>query len=155
MKGSIITIISVMLLALFIICIGYSGLSAQTKQSPVWTLNDQNTILTGKFPSGPPAALTLDAAEVEKMIVTLAQMRATMKPPRPVGPPEPGTPIYLATASRWWVQPDGTGIDLTVLHPGYGWVGLYLDQNGIEQLSQRLSRSLHKTPSRARHSSKR
>jgi hypothetical protein len=84
------------------------------------------------------------------MIVMLAQMRADMKPPRPVGDPAPGTTINVATAGRWWVQPDGTGIDLVILHPGYGWVGTQMDPSAIEQLNRRLSRAIHRAPIRAK-----
>ena len=65
-----------------------------------------------------------------------------MKPPRPVADPAPGTAVNVATVGRWWVQQDGTGIDLAVSHPGYGWVGLYLDQTAIEQLKS-ATVSLH------------
>ena len=113
-------------------------------------MNEQKTMLTAKLPSNPPATLTLDAAEVEKMIDTLAQMRAEMKPPRSIGNPAPGTGINVATAGHWWVQPDGTGIDLAVLHPGYGWVGVELDQHEIELLNRRLSLAIHRAPIRRR-----
>jgi len=80
----------------------------------------------------------------------LAQMRAEMKPPRPIGDPAPGTTINVATAGRWLVQADGTGIDLDILHPGYGWVGLQMDRNAIEQLNRRLSGEIHRAPMRVK-----
>ncbi|MGH7115448.1 MAG: hypothetical protein ACREE9_13240 [Stellaceae bacterium] len=151
MKGSIAGAATAISLALFIVYAQHSRSAAQTKPAPEWTMNEQKTALTVKLPSVPPATLTLDAAEVEKMIDTLAQMRAAMKPPRPVGDPAPGTTINVATTGRWWVQQDGTGIDLDILHPGYGWVGLLLDQSAIEQLNRRLARAIHRPPVRARH----
>jgi hypothetical protein len=108
-----------------------------------------------QFASAPSAKITLDASEVEKMIEMLAQMRATMNPPRPVVEPTPGTTINVATAGRWYIQPDGTGIDLDVLHPGYGWVGILLERGSIEQLDRSLSRSVHPVVIRAKHPSKR
>ncbi|HEV2098413.1 MAG TPA: hypothetical protein VGR45_05750 [Stellaceae bacterium] len=129
---------------------------AQSKASPVtvapvWALDDQKTTLTEQLPNVPVAAVKLDAAEVDKMIEALAQMRAEMKPPRPIVEPAPGTKINVATVGRWYVQPDGNGIVLAILHPGYGWVGLYLDPNSIEQLSRRLPRPVHARAVRARH----
>jgi hypothetical protein len=155
MKRSIITALWTTSCALSIIILAQSYSSAQTKSEPAWTLNDQNTILTGKLPSEAPATLTLDATEVEKMIQTLAQMRAAMTPPRPMVDPVAGTKINVATAGRLFVQADGTGMDLAVLHPGYGWVGLYMDQDAVEQLYRRLSSSIHRTPVRAKRSSQR
>lgn len=84
------------------------------------------------------------------MIDMLARMRAEMKPPRPTGEPAPGTAINVATAGRWWVQPDGTGIDLAILHPGYGWVGVELDRNSVEELNRRLYLAIRRAPTRRR-----
>jgi hypothetical protein len=146
--------ISVAALSAFLLTISAQNLclSAQTKPEPTTTLNDQKTTLTLKFPSATPVTVVLDTAEVERLITTLAQTRAAMKPPRPVADPAPGTAVNVATVGRWWVQADGTGIDLAVSHPGYGWVGLYLDQPAIEQLNRRLSNSIHRRPVRVRHS---
>jgi hypothetical protein len=126
---------------------------AQSKASPVWTLDDPKTTLTEQLPNAPAVTLKLDAAEVDKLIATLAQMRAEMKPSRPIVEPALGTKINVATVGRWYVQPDGNGIVLAILHPGYGWVGLYLDPSNIEQLSRRLPRPVHARAVRARHSS--
>ena len=154
MKGSSILTIGAISIALLITPVQYHSLWAQTKPGPTSTLNDQKTELTLKLPNAPP--VVLDTAEVERLITTLADARAGMKPPRPVADPAPGSAVNVATAGRWWVQTDGTGIDLAVLHPGYGWVGLYLDQTAIEQLNRRLSRSIvHARPGRARHTSER
>ena len=145
------TIGTAMALALFTAGARHSNAAAQATAEPVWTLNQQKTAVTAKFPTAPPASLTLDAAEVDKMIDVLAELRAAMQPARPIGDPAPGTKINVATAGRWWVQPDGTGIDLAILHPGYGWVGIELNQTAIEQLNRRLARAIHRPPERARH----
>ncbi len=136
--------------ALLIACIQYSPCQAQTSPAPAWTINQQKTTLTVKLPSNPPATLTLDTADVDKMIDMLAQMRAEMKPSRPIAGPAPGARINVATVGNWWVQPDGTGVDLAILHPGYGWVGLELDQNALERLNRRLSLAIHRAPTRRR-----
>lgn len=138
-------------LALLVLCGPNSHAAIPASSAPVWTMNEQKTAVTAKFPTAPTATLTLDAAKVDQMIQTLAQMRAAMKPPRPIGDPVPGTVINVATTGRWWVQADGTGIDLDILHPGYGWVGLELDQPAIEQLHRRLGRAIHRESSRERH----
>ena len=156
MKRSSIITIGAISIALLITPVQYHRLSAQTKAGPTSSLNDQKTELTLKFPTSPPATVVLDAGEVEKLIEALAEARADMKPPRPMVDLKPGAKVNIATGGRWWAQADGTGIDLAVLHPGYGWVGLYLDQTAIEELNRRLSRSIvHARPVRARHASER
>lgn len=154
MKCSYVISLAALSVVLLTISVHNSCLLAQTKPTPISTLNDQKTELTLKLPKSPP--VVLDTAEVERLITTLAESRAGMKPPRPVADPAPGSAVNVATVGRWWVQPDGAGIDLAVSHPGYGWVGLYLDQTAIEQLNRRLSRSIiHQRPVRAKHSSER
>ncbi len=153
MKWSFTISLAALSVVLLTISVPNSCLSAQTKPAPTLTLNDQKTELTLKLPNAPP--VVLDTAEVERLITTLAEARAGMKPPRPVGDPAPGSAVNVATVGRWWVQPDGTGIDLAVSHPGYGWVGLYLDQTAIEQLNRRLSRAIvHQRPVRVKHERK-
>jgi hypothetical protein len=154
MKYSKIISLAALSAVLLTISVQNSCLAAETKPGPTSALNDQKTELTLKLPNAPP--VVLDAAEVERLITTLAGARAGMKPPRPVADPATGSALNVATVGRWWVQQDGTGIDLAVSHPGYGWVGLYLDQSAIEQLNRRLSRSIiHQRPVRARHVSER
>jgi hypothetical protein len=152
MKFSSFISLAVLSAVLLAISVQNSSLSAQTTPEPTPALNDQKTTLTLKFPSTPPVTVVLDTTEVEKLITTLAESRAAMKPPRPVAELAPGSKVNVATVGRWFVQPDGTGIDLAVSHPGYGWVGLYLDQPAIEQLNRRLSNSIHRRPVRVRHS---
>ena len=117
---------------------------------PVLGLNAQKTSLTIKSPSAPSAGYTLDAVQVDNMIVDLAQMRAEMKPTRPAVDPSSGTKINVATAGRWWVQKDGANIDLAVLHPGYGWVGIEMSPIAAEELNRRLA-ALRPAPVRAKH----
>lgn len=85
----------------------------------------------------------------------LAQNRGEMNPPRAMVGPATGSKIDVATAGRWYVQPDATGIDLDVLHPGYGWVGIRMDRNSIEELNRTLSRSIRPVATRAKHPLKR
>ena len=121
-RSTMVAIAAILPMLLFAVSANYSYSSAQTNPSPTWALNPQQTTLTATFSSVPPATLALSAAEVNDMIEKLAEMRAAMKPPRPAGNPAPGTKINVATAGNWYVQADGTGIDLVVFHPGYGWV---------------------------------
>ncbi len=150
-RSTMVAIAAILPMLLFAVSANYSYSSAQTNPSPTWALNPQQTTLTATFSSVPPATLALSAAEVNDMIEKLAEMRAAMKPPRPAGNPAPGTKINVATAGNWYVQADGTGIDLVVFHPGYGWVGLYMDRNSIEQLNRRLALAVRRVPVRARH----
>jgi hypothetical protein len=155
MKGFIDRSTIIVPLALVLLCAQQSGSFAQANPSPVGTLNQQKTELTLQFPNAPSAKITLNPTQVEQMIDMLAQMRAAMNPPRPMANPVAGATINVATAGRWHTQPDGTGIDLDVLHPGYGWVGIYVDRVSIEELNRTLSRSLRPVAVRAKHPSKR
>ncbi len=116
---------------------------AQGKPAPPAALNAPKTEVTLQIPGTPSTKVILNAAQVETLINTLTQARAAMNPPRPMVPPAPGTQINVATDGRWYVQPDGEGVDLDVLHPGHGWVGVYLDRASIEQLNRALARYAH------------
>jgi hypothetical protein len=151
MRSSLIT---ALILALYTVCAPNHDLLAQQKPAPVWTLNEQKTTLSEQLPSVPPVTLTFDAAEVEKLIETLAQSRAEMQPPRPIAGPVPGSKLNVATVGWWYVQRDGDGIVLAILHPGYGWVALHLDPSSTEQLSQRLPRPVRARVVRAKHVSR-
>jgi hypothetical protein len=155
MRRSVTVATAALPLALFILCVGVSDSSAQTKPGPAGTLNQQKTELTVQFAGAPSTKVTLDTAQVDSMIAMLAQMRAGMNPPRPTGEPTTGSTMNIATTGRWYVQPDGTGIDLAVLHPGYGWVGTFMDRKSIEELNHSLYRSLHPVAVRERHRSRR
>jgi hypothetical protein len=136
--------------ALPVLLAAHLGAMAQTSPDPVGALNDQKTQLTLQFSSAPSAKVTLNAREVDGMITMLAQMRAAMNPPRPMVDPAPGTKINVATAGRWHLEPDGAGVDLDILHPGYGWVGIEMNRASAEELSRALSRSPHPVATRAR-----
>ena len=151
MKTLVRKAVVVLPLAVFLPMIQYSIALAQTKSGPAGILNEQKTELTLQFPAAPTTKFTLNASEVERMIEMLAQLRAGMNPPRPMVNPLPGTVIDVATPGRWWLQPVATDIDLDVLHPGYGWVGIRLDRTSIEQLTRSLSRS-RPVAARAKHS---
>ncbi len=150
MKRHVPSAVSATIVGLSILLCGSFHSSAQEKTVPVLGLNPQKTSLTIKSPNAPSAAYVLDAAQVDDMIAELAQMRADMKPPRPARDPSPGTKINVATVGRWWVQKDGANIDLAVLHPGYGWVGIEMSPTTAEELNRRLA-ALHPEPVRAKH----
>ncbi len=154
MKLSATAAITAMPLAVATLTFQCSGTLAQTKLGLAGTLNQQQTELTLQLPNS-PAKVTLNVSEVEEMIQMLAQNRAEMNPPRAMVGPAPGSKIDVATAGRWYVQPDETGIDLDVLHPGYGWVGIRMDRNSMEELNRTLSRSIRPVATRAKHPLKR
>ncbi|MFZ3235466.1 MAG: hypothetical protein WA417_24430 [Stellaceae bacterium] len=151
MKPSHAAAVGAVPLALAMLVIQHSGLSAETKPDATMALNEQKTELSVQFPNAPATKVTLNTSEVDQMIRMLAQQRAEMTPPRPVADPAPGSTIDVANAGRWYVQPDGAGIDLDVLHPGYGWVGIRMDRNSIEELNRALARSIHPVALRAKH----
>ena len=154
MKLSATAAIAAITLAMAMLAFQYSGALAQTKPGLVGTLNQQKTELTLQMPNS-QAKVTLNVSEVEQMIQMLAQNRAEMNPPRAMAGPALGSKIDVATDGRWYVQPDETGIDLDVLHPGYGWVGIRMDRNSMEELSRTLSRSVRPVATRAKHPLKR
>jgi hypothetical protein len=128
----------------------------QLDAEPVATLNQQKTEVSLKFASLPGAGVTLDTKGVEGLIETLAGMRAAMNPPRPMEDPAEGTKINVATPGRWWrLQPDGNGVDLDILHPGYGWVGVELDRASVEELSRALSHSVRPLATSTKHRARR
>lgn len=150
MKNHVLSAVGATIVCLSVVFFWSFPSLAQEKAVPVLGLNAQKTSLTIKSPSTPSATYALDAAQVDNMIAELAQMRAEMKPPRPAVDPSPGTKINVATAGRWWVQKNGANIDLAVLHPGYGWVGIEMSPIAAEQLQRRLT-ALHPAPVRAKH----
>jgi hypothetical protein len=152
MKACFSKVVAAPALAAVLALVQYSIALAQPKSGPTGVLNDQKTELTLQFPSAPSTKIALNASEVERMIGMLAQLRARMNPPRPMVDPSPGiTMINVAPGGRWWTQPDGAGIDLDVLHPGYGWVGILMDRTSTELLIRTLSRSLHPVAAKAKH----
>jgi hypothetical protein len=155
MMRSIKCTIAALPVVLPVLLAAHLGAIAQTGPGSVGALNDRKTQLTLQFPGTPSAKVTLNAGEVDRMIEMLAQMRAAMNPPRPMVDAAPGTKINVATAGRWHLEPDGTGVDLDILHPGYGWVGIEMNRASAEELSRALSRSPHPLATRTRRSPRR
>ncbi|HTV46186.1 MAG TPA: hypothetical protein VMF05_12805 [Stellaceae bacterium] len=147
MRRSFLAAAAAISLGLTLVSFQPTNATAQPKPAPVWALNSQRTTLSGTFP-GETGSVSLDAAQVDQMIETLAHMRAVMQPPRPMGSPAPGTTINVATAGRWLVQQDGNSVDLDILHPGYGWVGIELTRDGVEELRRSLLRATYRPPVR-------
>jgi hypothetical protein len=121
------------MLTLILLCVGTWSVatrgSAQTSQMPDWTLSDDHMHVVGKFSRKPPVAMSLDVGQVEYMMSRLAELRASMVPPRPMTDPAPGSVVIVPEAGRWFVQRDPgkpQNIILMILHPGYGWVPLRL-----------------------------
>jgi hypothetical protein len=106
-----------------------TGWSAQTYQSPSWSLSDDRTHMIGKLSERPPVVTSLDVNQVEQMITRLADLRALMVPPRPFTDPTPGSVVMVPDSGRWFLQRDPQrtqNVILMILHPGYGWVALRL-----------------------------
>jgi hypothetical protein len=81
----------------------------------------------------PPPAKTiseirLPGTAVDAFIAALGAARAQITPPIPQQDPTKGQPLHVANPGRWFVQPhpDGNGIDIGILDPGFGWVMLRL-----------------------------
>jgi hypothetical protein len=108
---------------------------------PSWRLSDDRKTLVAVFPGDPPSRLELDAAETDRLTRRLSELRIVMEPPIPLRDPSAGEQMTIIPKGRWWVQPDLVtgGIVLALLHPGYGWIGLQLDQDRTSQLVQRIA----------------
>jgi len=123
-------VIAVILLCFGAWCISVtSGGSAPTHEAPDWTLNDDHTHMIGRLSQRSPVVMSLDVRQVEQMMGRLAELRASMEPPRPLSDPTPGSVMIVPNMGRWFIQKDpGNTRDVIVmiLHPGYGWVPLRL-----------------------------
>ena len=133
MKMSMWRTIATILLCLGACCFATRGL-AQTNQGPSLSLSDDHTRMIGRLSGNPPGVMSLDSTQVEQMMSRLAELRASMIPPRPMTDPPPGGTIIVPNLGRWFVQTDPQkpqDVILMILHPGYGWVALRL---GPEQM---------------------
>ena len=73
--------------------------------------------------------MSLDAVQVEEILSRLAELRASLEPPRPLTDPSAGSIVMVPDQGRWFIQRDPgkpQNIILMILHPGYGWVPLRL-----------------------------
>lgn len=113
--------------------------------APAWSLSEDRTRLVMDLPTEPPVRFNFDADEVDHFIMNLAEMRSAMLPPSPIdADPDPGSIITVSTQGRWYVtpMPDQHGIALLLLVPGYRWIGMTLDSEMAQALSDTVLRCL-------------
>jgi hypothetical protein len=105
---------------------------------PALRLSDDRRKLIVEFPGAAP--MELDTADVERLVQTFSTARINMEPAIPQRDPTTGGSMTVVPKGRWWVQPDliTGGIVLALLHPGFGWVGMQMDQGQSSQLIQRI-----------------
>jgi hypothetical protein len=105
---------------------------------PTLRMSEDRQKLIVQFPGAAP--MELDTADVERMVQTFSNARINMEPAIPQRDPTAGDSMVVVPKGRWWVQPDliTGGIVLALLHPGFGWVGMQMDQSQSSQLIQRI-----------------
>ncbi len=87
--------------------------------------------------------VTKTAPEVENIIRGMIVMREMMSPAIPMADPAEGTPVITTERMRWNAQPNphtpGT-VNLALLHPGVGWIGISIPQDSAQDLAATILR---------------
>jgi len=94
-----------------------------------------------------PSPLTVGAEDLEELIRQLAWVRASMKPEVPLSDPVRGTKKSSVSALRYFLAHQETPdkLELMLLHPGFGWLGMILNKDAFERLVQLGRLVLHQT----------
>jgi hypothetical protein len=84
----------------------------------------------------PVSAIDIPAGAADRFVSALGAARAQVVPAIPQQDPARGQPLHVANPGRFYVQPhpDGNGIDIGILDPGFGWVMLRLTGDEGDQL---------------------
>jgi len=93
------------------------------------------------------APVTLDAAEVERLIAQLAKFRKTMTPEVPRKPPD-GTLDPGEVDPIVGVQPFPDYMVMMIRHPGIGWLPLFLPEGSAQELGRFLLQPVPTTTTR-------
>jgi hypothetical protein len=83
----------------------------------------------------------IDALSTEGLIHVLIDTRAAMEPRRVSSDPFAGTPMISHPEMRWYVAPapDSSGrVQLSLAHPGLGWIGITLQREMATKLMNHL-----------------
>ena len=104
---------------------------------PTWTLSDDRTTLTIAFPSNPPVALVLSAAQADELLRNVALYRGGMVPQvTPMEWPR-GQRAQAVPDPAWTCEPDALqGHSLLHLRdPRYGWLHYLLPPHEAAKLA--------------------
>ena len=97
-------------------------------------LSDDRTVAHLTTVSQPEHSVDLTAVELEAAARAFIACRADMLPARYLDNPIGGTPVLSARQMRWWISGMDDGIQVCLLHPGLGWIGIPLDKEGAKEL---------------------
>jgi hypothetical protein len=95
----------------------------------------------------PETQLTLNAVDVDNLLLALASARAALLPEHPMDPQQ--NREYQAIANpRYWVMPNQVlgGVNLGFRHPGVGWMWYCMQEGDTEHLVQALNDHSAKAP---------
>lgn len=96
----------------------------------------------------PEMRLTLNAVDVDNLLVALTTARAALLPEHALDPQQ--NREYQAIANpRYWVMPNQVlgGVNLGLRHPGLGWVWFCVHQADTHHLAQSLTQHCAREPS--------
>ncbi len=82
--------------------------------------------------------LVRSAPQLEEIIKGLISLRELMSPAMPMVNPTKATPVITTERMRWSAQsiPSRPGsVHLMLLHPGLGWIGISIAQEGAQELA--------------------
>ena len=87
---------------------------------------------------GDGAAVKMSASELDEVIRQLGWLRASMQPRHAPVNPTPETLFSTVPAIRWHVTDDmlPSQARLFLLHPGFGWIWIPLDQEAFDKISR-------------------
>ena len=107
---------------------------AQTPQFNVGPSADHKAIVIS-LPQ-PVSEIRIPGEAVDRFIGALGTARSQVVPAIPQQNPVKGQSLHVANPGRFYVEPhpDGNGIDLGILDPGFGWVFLRLTGDEGDQL---------------------
>jgi hypothetical protein len=90
-----------------------------------------------------------EAEAIEAQIRDLAAKRALLSPGHPVEPPRDPALVHHADNMLWHVRPaaDATSaIELSLYHPGLGWISIKMSRAQIEDLQDSVTMALQDMP---------
>jgi hypothetical protein len=87
----------------------------------------------------PEATLSLNATDVDNLLLALSSARGAMQPSFP-DQPAPNQEYQATTDPRYWVMPNQVlgGTNIGFRHPGYGWIWFCVSNAETQHLANIL-----------------
>ena len=114
---------------------------------PNWNLDDDSKTVTVTFPTNPPVALKLDAANVEDLLKNLGDLRALMTP-AVASDYAPGQLVGVIPDLKWMTEPE-IMMGASLLHfrdPRYGWLHYLIPPEEARKLAGFLNAQVDTVP---------